>query len=126
MRLTLTDYVGSVLDAPISKLRRYAIAIAICAACAIGAIYYGASAAAIALEPQVGAAYAHLIVAGAFLLLAAIAIVAPRFARNESMIARAQAESKGMSRDMQLAMILEAMLLGFSASSGKRTQGSSK
>ena len=76
MRLTLTEYVGSVLDAPIAKLRRQAIAIAVCAACAIGAIYYVASAAAIALASQVGAAYAHLIVAGAFVLLAAALFLA--------------------------------------------------
>ena len=64
MRRTLTDYLGSVLDAPISRLRRQAISIAICVAGAIGAIFYAASAATLALEPQVGAVYGRLIIAG--------------------------------------------------------------
>ena len=50
MRRTLTDYLGSVLDAPISRLRRQAISIAICVAGAIGAIFYAAAAATLALE----------------------------------------------------------------------------
>ncbi len=85
MRSTLTDYLGSVLDAPISRLRRQAIAIAVCVAAAIGAIFYAAAAATLALEAQVGSVYAHLIIAGAFVLLGigAISVPAPAVAARD-------------------------------------------
>jgi hypothetical protein len=128
MRRTLTDYLGSVLDAPISKLRRQAIAIAICVAGAIGAIFYAASAASLALEAQVGAVYGRLIVAGAFALLAIGAIAIPRLfsARAESITQRAQTEAKAMPKNERLAMIIEAVLMGFNASASRKAAKAGK
>jgi cytochrome c biogenesis protein CcdA len=120
MRKTLTDYLGSVLDAPISRLRRQVISIAVCVAAAIGAIFYAASAATLALEAQVGAVYGRLIIAGAFALIALAAIAIPRWSRAESITERAQAEAKAMPKNDRLAMILEAVLLGFSASTARK------
>ena len=52
MRPTLIDFVGSALDAPISRLRNWAIGMAICAAGAIGAVYYALAAAACSLSSR--------------------------------------------------------------------------
>jgi hypothetical protein len=120
MRPTLTEFLGSVLDAPISRLRNYAIGVAVCAAAAIGAVYYVLAAAVLALEPQVGAVYARLIVAAAFAIIALCAIAIPRLMRTESITHRAQAEAKAMPKNDRLAMIIEALLLGFSASAGRK------
>lgn len=127
MRRTLTDYFSSVLDAPISRLRRQAIAITLCVAGAIGAIFYAAAAASLALEAQVGAVYGRLIIAGAFALLAVGAIMVPRLlSRPESITHRAQAEAKAMPKNARLAMIIEAVLLGFSASAHRKTAKANK
>ena len=127
MRRTLTDYLGSVLDAPISKLRRQAISIAICVAGAIGAIFYAAAAATLALEAQVGAVYGRLIIAGAFALLAVGAIVVPRLlSRPESMTQRAQTEAKAMPQNDRIAMIIEAVLMGFNASANRKAAKAGK
>jgi len=84
MRPTLTEFLGSVLDAPITKLRNYAIGVAVCAAGAIGAVYYALAAAVLALETPVGPVYARLIVAVAFAVIAFCAIMVPRLSRSES------------------------------------------
>jgi hypothetical protein len=123
MRPTLTEFLGSVLDAPISRLRNWVIGLAICAAGAIGAVYYALAAAMLALEPEVGAIYARLIVAGAFVVIALCAILIPRFSRIDSMSRRAQAEAKAMPKNDRLAMIIEAVLLGFSASTTRKAAG---
>jgi len=125
MRRTLTDFLGSVLDAPISRLRNWVIGVAICAAGAIGAIYYAAAAAWLALEPRVGAIYAHLILAAIFVVIALLGIAIPRMmaARGESVTERAHAQAKAMPKNERLAMIIEALLLGFSASTSRKTAG---
>lgn len=127
MRRSLIDFVGSALDAPISRLRNWAIGVAICAAGAIGAVYYALAAAALALEPLVGAVYARLIVAAAFAVIALLAIAIPRLmaSRSESMAERAHAQAKAMPKNERLAMIIEAVLLGFNASASRKSAGKS-
>jgi hypothetical protein len=120
MRPTLTEFLGSALDAPISRLRRQAIAVAVCTAGGIGAVYYASAAALLALEPQVGGIYARLIVAAGFALIALCAIVIPRLFRSESMTERAHAQAKAMPKNERMAMIIEAVLLGFNASSTRK------
>jgi hypothetical protein len=125
MRPTLIDFLASVLDAPISRLRNWAIGVAFCVAGAIGAVYYALAAAVLALEPQVGAVYARLIVAAAFAVIALLAILLPRMIalRSESVAERAHAQAKAMPKNERLAMIIEAVLLGFNASASRKTAG---
>ena len=127
MRPTLIDFVGSVLDAPISRLRNWAIGVAICAAGAIGTVYYALAAAVLALEPQVGSVYARLIVAAAFAVIALLAITIPRLmaTRSESIAESAHTKAKAMPKNERLAMIIEAVLLGFSASTSRKTANKS-
>lgn len=121
--MALPDYIGASLDGPISAVRRQTIAIVIAAASAVGAIFYVLSAATLALEPMVGLVYARLIIAGAFILLGLIAWFSPRFFRTQGVAERAQAEADAMTREQKIAMIIEAVMLGFNLSS-RKPQGS--
>ena len=121
MRPTLIDFLSSALDAPIARLRRHAISMVVCAVGAVGAAYFASSAALLALEPQVGPVYARLILAGVFAAIALCAIAIPRLGtRPESIVERAQANAKAMPKNDRMAMIIEAILLGFNASNTRK------
>jgi hypothetical protein len=107
-----------------SKLRRTAILYAICAFCAVAAIVFATSATLIALEPAVGTVYARLILAGVFALIAAAIVLAvwalnrPRHAPEKPVPLQAQPAQAQAARSSaqfaQLAMIVEAVMLGYS------------
>lgn len=124
--MALDRFIDATLEGPISTIRRQAIAIAICAAAAIGAIFYLADAAALALEPHLGAALARLAVGLGFMIIATAAILAPRMFRNQGVVARAQAETEDMTREQKLTLIIEALLAGFSLSSARRSQAANR
>jgi hypothetical protein len=71
---------------------------------------------------MVGPIASRAIIGGSFLLIALIAIAMPRMFRRESMVERAQAETKDMTRDEKFALIVEAVLAGFSLSSSRRSR----
>jgi hypothetical protein len=121
--MALPEYIGASFDGPISAVRRQTVAIVIAVASAVGAIFYALSAATLALEPEVGTIYARLIVAGAFAVLGAVALLMPRLFRRRGIVERAKAEADAMTREQKVAMVIEALLLGFSMSS-RRAQGS--
>lgn len=112
--MRLTELAGFAFNGAVAKLRREVLAIVAAAACAVGAIYQLASASVVALESQVGAAGARLIVAAGFLLIGGIAIAIPRlYERNrKSLIQQVQTEAT-VPRNLQLAAIMEAVILGF-------------
>lgn len=121
--MSLPDYIGSSLDGPISAVRRQTIAIAVAAAGAVGAVFFALSAALLALEPLVGEIYARLIIAVAFVLLSCGAILLPRLFHTQSVVERARLEADSLTRDQKIAMIIEAVMMGFSLSSrGKTSQ----
>lgn len=123
--MSLSDHIGSRLDGPLSAMRRQAIALAVAAASAVGAVFYGLSAARLALEPLVGDIPARLLVALAFAAVAVAALLLPRLFHSESVIARAREEADALARDGKIAMIVEAMMMGFALSSrGKSRQES--
>jgi len=110
-----------------ARLRRNAILYAICAFCAVGAIIFAVWASLIALEAAVGSVYARLILAGVFALLACTIVlvvwalnrpavaVRDRAPLRAQMDAQAQA-ARSSAQFAQLAMIVEAVLLGYSMS----------
>lgn len=121
--MSLPDYIGSSLDGPISAVRRQTIAIAVAAASAVGAVFYFLSAALLALEPLVGGIYARLLIAAAFIIIAAAAILLPRLFHTPSVVERARTEADSLTKDQKIAMIIEAVMMGFSLSSrGKSAQ----
>jgi uncharacterized protein involved in response to NO len=115
--MPLSRYIDRTLDAPISIVRRLVISIVICAAAAIGALFYLASAAVIALEMMMSPAWARLIIGGALLLISIIAVLVPRRLHKESVVERAQEEAQSMTREQKIALIIEALMAGFSLSS---------
>lgn len=119
--MSLPDYIGSSLDGPISAVRRQAIALAIAAASAVGAVFYVLSAALLALEPLVGAIYARLLVAAAFVIVAGGAVLIPRLFHTPSVVERARTEADSLTRDQKIALIIEAVMMGFSLSSRKKS-----
>lgn len=115
--MSLPDYIGSSLDGPITAVRRMTIAIAVAAASAVGALFYLLSAALLALEPLVGDVYARLLIAAAFIVIACGAVLLPRLFHTPSVVERAHAEASALTRDQKIAMIIEAVIMGFSLSS---------
>lgn len=115
--MPLSRYIDRTLDAPISIVRRLVISIVMCAAAAIGALFYLASAAVIALEIVMSPAWARLIIGGALLLISIIAVLIPRRLHKESVVERAQEEAQSMTREQKIALIIEALMAGFSLSS---------
>lgn len=107
-----------------AKLRRSAILYSLCAFCGVAAVVFASSASILALEPHVGDVYARLILAG-FFALVVIAILlglwlagkpkAPAPAAQMPLNAQAQAgAAQRPVQFAQLAMIVEAVLLGYS------------
>jgi len=115
--MSLPDYIGSSQDGPISAIRRQTIALAIAAASAIGALFYLLSAALLALEPLVGDVMARLLVSAAFIAIGFTAIFVPRMFHTQSVAERARSEAEALTPDQKIAMIIEAVMMGFSLSS---------
>jgi hypothetical protein len=125
--MRLQDIVGMAFNGAAAKLRRDAILYGLCAVCALAAIVMATSASVLALEPKVGTVYARLIVAGVFALGAIMALLilrqarpAVRFdaqARVQGLDARIDATASTRNAQFaQIAMIVEALLLGWSLS----------
>ncbi len=119
--MALNQFIGTTLSGPISTVRRQAIGLAVAVAAAIGAVFYFMAAANLALEPMVGPIASRAIVGASLLLIAMIALAMPRMFRSEGVVERAQAETKDMTRDEKFALIVEAVLAGFSLSSSRRS-----
>ena len=118
--MQIKDIVASVFNGIGARVRRDVILYVVCAVGAIAAIGFAASASVLALEPHVGEIYARLILAAVFALVVVAGALALRFA-GQPAAARAQlnlhAQVNGSQRSAQfaqLAMIVEAVLLGYS------------
>ena len=124
--MRLPDIVTVALNGAAAKLKRDAIAIAIMAVGAVGALIMLTGASVLWLEPQVGVVYARLIVAAFFALMVVAAIVWMQMARARAraistppLRATAAAGADPVQRQAQfaqIAMIIEAVLLGYSLS----------
>ncbi len=125
--MRLNDIVASAFDGAFTKLngattrlRRNAILYSLCAFCALAAVVFAASASVLALEPHVGVVYARLILAGAFAFMVLGIVFALRLSSRPAAAApqmplQAQAQTTQRTAQFaQLAMIVEAVLLGYS------------
>ncbi len=104
-----------------SRVRRDVIAYAICAVCAVAVLILATWASIAALLPAVGAVYAPLVVAGAYALVAVLTIVWLQWAKSRSTgaampLASGINATHRQAQFAQLAMIVEAVLLGYSMS----------
>lgn len=118
--MALSDIVTEGLDRPVTAIRRHAISLAVAAAAAIGAVVYAASALFLLIESWLGPIGARIAVAAALLIVAITGYFAPRLLRAAThREAAPPSELEGMTRDQRIAMIFEALLLGFSMGSRK-------
>jgi hypothetical protein len=62
-------------------------------------------------------------VGGGFAVIALAALAIPRMVRNEGVVERAQAETEAMTREQKFALVIEALLAGFSMSSRRSHAG---
>ena len=112
--------VTAALSGATARLRRDAMAYAGLAVCAVAVIILLAGASVLALEPIVGPVYARLIAAGGFIVIAGAIVIALRLAhqpRQPVAAVKAQAEpAPANAQFAQIAMIVEAVMLGYSLS----------
>ena len=105
----------------VRKAQRSAIAYSVCALCGLAVVILATGAAVMALIPLVGAVYAQLIVAGVFVLVIVITMLwlqrpAREPARAVPVGATAEAATRSQTQFAQIAMIIEAVMLGYSMS----------
>jgi hypothetical protein len=119
--MAISDFVAESLERPVATIRRYAISLAVAIVAAIAAIVYAASALLLALEAALGPIGARLTVAGALLAIAVAGYFAPRLLRTSPQQAQPASEPDlaALSRDQRIAMVFEALMLGFSMGSRK-------
>lgn len=110
-----------------AAVRRNAIGYGICAVCAVAVLILGTRAAVLALEPPVGPIYAPLIVAGAFLLVIVGTMVWLQYAASRKPASPAPSlsflQGDGSQRQAQfaqIAMIIEAVMIGYQLSRRSR------
>ncbi len=117
---TAVTGVSAKLNAATAKLRRNAILYSLGAFCAVAAVVLAVSASLLALEPHVGVVYARLILAGVFASVVLAVVFALWLASRhapatQAIPLHAQAQATQRSAQFaQLAMIVEAVLLGYS------------
>jgi hypothetical protein len=123
--MSLQDMVSHAVRGFVQKAQRSAIAYSICALCGVAVLILATGAAVMALIPVVGAVYAQLIVAGVFLLVIVITMLwlqRPAGAAREPagkrvpVGAAAEAATRSQAQFAQIAMIIEAVMLGYSMS----------
>jgi hypothetical protein len=117
--MRLNDVVGMMFNGAAAKLRRDALVYGTCVVCGAAALILASSASLIALEPIVGAVYARLIVGGVFVLIALVVVISVRLSQPGQRHPVAAAQPQAAPRNpqfAQVAMIVEAVMLGYSLS----------
>lgn len=129
--MSISDLVANALDGPVTAIRRQVVSIVIAVAAGLGALFYGASAAMLALEALLGPILARVVIAVILLLIAVAGYFAPRLIGRGTSASSSDAdapdtaadtaapETAGLTRDQRIAMVFEALLLGFSMGSRK-------
>jgi len=121
--MSLQSYVRNTVHGVVGRVRRDVIGYGICAVCAIAIVILATWAAVLALIPPVGPVYAPLIVAGGYLLIILITMLWLHLANGRKaqaaspLHAGSNAETaQRQGQFAQVAMIIEALMLGFSMS----------
>jgi type VI protein secretion system component VasK len=122
--MRLSELASAAFKNATAGLVRTLFAYALGGVCALAAVVITTSASILALEPHVGSVYARLIVAGVFVLIGAGAVLWLHFGRRAPSPAPLSADSaadseprKQDARSAQIAMIVEAVMQGYSLSS---------
>jgi hypothetical protein len=116
--MPLEDLISTTISRLMRRLIRRGIAMAVLALFILVALYHLTVAGTVALETLYGPLYARLIVVGAYVVLAAIAFGYLYATRIKPQTAKARASVSRAPKDVQIAMLLESILLGYT--SGRR------
>jgi chromate transport protein ChrA len=118
--MAIQDSVIQAVRGFMRKAQRSAIAYSVCALCGLAILILATGAGVMALIPLVGAVYAQLIAAAVFLLVIVVTMVWLRSAREPARSvpvgATAEAAARNQAQFAQIAMIIEAVMLGYSMS----------
>lgn len=124
--MSLQATVTRAIQGVVGRVVRDAIGYGICAVCAIAIVILATWAAVLSLIPLVGAVYAPLIVAGGYLLIIIVTMVWLQLANGRKPQVQSAATPLHVSANpetaqrqaqfAQVAMIIEALMLGFSMS----------
>jgi hypothetical protein len=118
--MTLADITATAVNRIFGRLIRRAAAWFFVAVAALACLYQATVAATVALELEFGAIYAHLMIA-AFYAVAAILTVAVLWmtGRKSFLALESSAGIERIPPELQIATIVEAMLLGYAMSRRK-------
>lgn len=122
--MSLQSYVSHAVHGAVDRVRRDVIAYSIAAVCGVAVVILATWSAVLSLIPVVGTVYAPLVVAGGFLLIILITMLWLQLANDRRSQAGAgplhvSSNSETAQRQAQfaqVAMIIEALMLGFSLS----------
>jgi hypothetical protein len=122
--MSLQSYVSDTVHGVVGRVRRDAIGYGICAVCAIAIAILATWAAVLSLIPPVGPIYAPLIVASGYLLIIVVTMLWLQMANSQKRqaaatplhVASGAEAARRQAQFAQVAMIIEALMLGFSLS----------
>lgn len=115
--MQLDHIAGAAFEHLFGRLLRRALLLCVLALLALIAIYHFTVAGTLALEAQYGMLYARLIIAGIYAALAFIAVIVWWATRAKA--AKAGTPALAAPREMQIAMLVEAVMLGYSLAARK-------
>jgi hypothetical protein len=96
------------------RLLRRALGAVLLAAFAIVALYYASGAGTLALTDKFGILYAYMIMAAIYAVAALIVLTVLLSTRTKKVIADRPEGALASPRNMQIAMLIEAVMLGYS------------
>lgn len=112
--MRLDDIAGLTMQHLFGRLLRRAAGMVLLTVFAVVAFYYLSAAGTVALSAEFGLIQAYLIMAAAYAAAAAIAIVVLWATRNKPPESGTTAGALASPRNMQIAMLIEAVMLGYS------------
>lgn len=113
--MRLSEIAEATVSQLVGRVVRRAIGFAVVGLLAIVMFYYASAAGVIALAIKFGTLYAYLIMAGIYAAAAAVVLIVLFATRTKAVPVQEQAANALSSpRNMQIAMMVEAVMLGYS------------
>jgi hypothetical protein len=119
--MQLSDLTGLTFETLFGRLLRRALGAVLLAAFAVIALYYANGAGTVALTAQVGLLYAYMIMAAIYAVFALIVLTVLMTTRTKkALVVDKPNGALANPRNMQIAMLVEAVMLGYSLSRKSR------
>jgi hypothetical protein len=111
--MQIQDLAGAAMNRLLGRLLRRALCAALLAAFGVIAFYYASAAGTLALSVQFGVLNAYLIMAGIYAVAAIGVLIGLWATRAKSLPAPKPDSLLAQPRNMQIAMLIEAVMLGY-------------